>query len=138
MLVQLLCDRLAEATTERMHEDVRKKYWGYSTDERWTPQELLDEPYQGIRPAIGYPSLPDQSFNFLLEEVVRFSSIGIQLTESGAMMPHASVSGLIFAHPAARYFAIGKIDEQQLSDYAQRRGMKPDDIRKYLIANLNR
>jgi len=136
MLVQTLCDRLAEAATEKMHEEVRKKIWGYVPDEHLTIEELLVNKFQGIRPAVGYPSLPDLSVNFIIDELIDFSSIGIHLTENGMMVPHASVSGLIFAHPQSRYFAVGKIGDDQLSDYAQRRGMSTSDMRKFLAANL--
>ena len=91
LLVQTLTDRLAEAATEKMHEYVRKEAWGYAPDESLSIRELLIEDYQGIRPAVGYPSLPDQSVNFLLDELLGMKSIGITLTENGAMSPHASV-----------------------------------------------
>lgn len=136
LLVQTLADRLAEAATEKMHEYVRKVAWGYAPDEQLTIPELLLEKYQGIRPAVGYPSLPDQSVNFLLNELLQMEQIGISLTENGAMYPHATVCGLMFAHPASRYFVIGKIGEDQLKDYAQRRGMSLLDARKFLAANL--
>lgn len=136
LLVQTLSDRLAEAATEKMHEHVRKIAWGYAPDESLTIPELLVEAYQGIRPAVGYPSLPDQSVNFLLNELLDMKQIGITLTENGAMHPHASVCGLIFAHPAAEYFAVGKIGEDQLTDYARRRGMTIAEMRKFLGANL--
>lgn len=136
ILVQSLSDRLAEAATEKMHEYVRKHAWGYAKDENLTMAELLVEKYQGIRPAVGYPSLPDQTVNFLLNDLLNMSQIGITLTENGAMHPHASVCGLIFAHPASEYFAIGKIGIDQLNDYAQRRGMPVEVIRKFLAANL--
>lgn len=136
LLVQTLSDRLAEAATEKMHEHVRKVAWGYAPDENLTFAELLVEAYQGIRPAVGYPSLPDQSVNFLLNELLDMKQIGITLTENGAMHPHASVCGLIFAHPAAEYFAVGKIGEDQLTDYARRRGMTIAEMRKFLGANL--
>ena len=136
MMVQLLADRLAEAAAERMHEQVRKVYWGYAKDETLTIPELLVEKFQGIRPAIGYPSLPDTSVNFVLDEILDMKQIGIRLTESGAMKPHASVSGLMFSHPQARYFSIGKIGEDQLVDYARRRGLPIEVCRKFLAANL--
>lgn len=122
LLVQTLSDRLAEAATEKMHEYVRKEAWGYAKDEILSMPDLLVEKYQGIRPAVGYPSLPDQSINFLLDELLDMKQIGITLTENGAMYPHASVCGLMFAHPAAEYFSVGKIGEDQLEDYARRRG----------------
>lgn len=136
LLCQTLADRLAEASVEKMHEEIRQHYWGYSPDEQFTMKELFLEAYSGIRPAVGYPSLPDQSTNFDLDAWLDFSAIGIRLTETGAMLPHASVSGLILAHPQARYFAVGKIGEDQLADYARRKGKSPDEIRKYLTANL--
>lgn len=136
MLVQTLCDRLAEATAERLHRDIRTKYWGYAPDETLTPEECFAEQYRGIRPAAGYPSLPDLSINHVINEVLCMDEIGISLTENGMMHPHASVSGLLFAHPEARYFFIGRIDEEQLEDYAKRRGIPASDLRKYLIANL--
>lgn len=136
LLVQTLTDRLAEAATEKMHQYVRKEAWGYAPDESLSIPDLLVEKYQGIRPAVGYPSLPDQSVNFLLDALLDMKQIGITLTENGAMHPHASVCGLMLAHPASRYFAVGKIGEDQLDDYARRRGMPVSDMRKFLAANL--
>ncbi len=114
MLVQTLADRLAEATAEKLQE----------------------ETLPGLRPAVGYPSLPDQSINFLLDELLDMKQIGIHLTENGMMRPHASVSGLMIGHPAARYFSIGRIGDDQLADYAARRGMSIEEMRKFLAANL--
>lgn len=136
MLAQTLSDRLAEATAEKLHEDVRKKLWGYAPDENLSVKDLHNEKYQGIRPAVGYPSLPDQSINFLLDELLDMKQIGISLTENGMMKPHASVCGLMFAHPASHYFSIGKIGEDQLADYAARRGMSIEETKKFLAANL--
>ena len=136
LLVQTLSDRLAEAATEKMHEYVRKRAWGYVPDESLSIPDLLVEKYQGIRPAVGYPSLPDQSVNFILDELLDMKQIGITLTENGAMHPHASVCGMMLAHPASHYFAVGKIGEDQLEDYARRRGMPVNEMRKYLAANL--
>lgn len=136
MLSQTLADRLAEATAEKFHEDVRKKYWGYATDEQLTIKDILAERYQGIRPAVGYPSIPDTSMNFLLYELLDMKGIGINLTESGMMVPHASVSGFIFAHPQSRYFDLGKIDDEQLEDYAHRRNKPVEELRKYLASTL--
>lgn len=136
MMAQLLADRLAEAAAERVHEQVRKEYWGYAKDEQLTIAEMLVEKFQGIRPAVGYPSLPDTSLNFVLDEMLEMKQIGIRLTESGAMKPHASVSGLMLAHPEARYFNLGKIGEDQLRDYARRRGLPVEVLRKFLAANL--
>ena len=136
MLSQTLADRLAEATAEKFHEDVRKKYWGYAADEQLTIKDLLAERYQGIRPAVGYPSIPDTSMNFLLYELLDMKGIGINLTESGMMVPHASVSGFMFAHPQSRYFDLGKIDDDQLEDYARRRNKPVEELRKYLASTL--
>ena len=103
-----------------------------SKDEKLAIGDLLHCRYQGIRPAVGYPCLPDISLNFLLDSVLDLSRIGIDLTEHGMMIPHASVSGLMFSAPEARYFAIGSVSDDQLSDYARRRGMAPTEIRKYI------
>ena len=132
MLLQTLADRLAEAGAERLHEEVRKTIWGYAPDESLTISELHQEKFQGIRPAVGYPCLPDISINFLLEELVDFKSIGVALTEHGMMRPHASVSGLMLSLPQARYFSVGKIDEEQLHDYARRRNMPIEELKKYI------
>lgn len=137
MMAQLIADRLAEATAELMHERVRKFYWGYAADEHLTIKEMQAEKFQGTRPAVGYPSLPDTSVNFLLSDILHFSDIGIRLTESGAMKPHASVSGLMISHPQSHYFSIGKIDEAQLRDYARRRGIPEEIARRFLAANLS-
>lgn len=136
MMVQLLADRLAEAAAERMHEQVRKKWWGYAPDEHLTMDELHSERFVGIRPAVGYPSLPDTSVNFVIADMLGTKDIGIRLTESGAMKPHASVSGLMLAHPQARYFSVGKIGEDQLRDYARRRGIPVEVARRFLASNL--
>ena len=136
IIVQALSDRLAEAATEKMHEYVRKEVWGYAKDENLSMKDLMVEKYQGIRPAVGYPSLPDQSVNFLLDEVLDMKQIGIKLTENGAMYPHASVCGLMVSHTASQYFAVGKIGEDQWADYAQRRGKTVEEMKKFLAANL--
>ena len=136
MLLQTLTDRLAEATAEYLHEKVRKEYWGYAKDESLSIPDLYKVKYQGIRPAIGYPSLPDQLLNFTLDGLLDMSRIGVSLTENGAMYPHASVCGLMFAHPASQYFSVGKIGEDQLADYAGRRGKTVEEMRKFLAANL--
>lgn len=132
MMAQLLADRLAEATAEKMHQEVRTHYWGYAKEERLSMDDLHQERFQGIRPAVGYPSLPDASMNFLLDELLDMKRIGIRLTENGAMRPHASVSGLMIAHPQARYFAVGKIGEDQLKDYARRRRIPLELARKFM------
>lgn len=136
MMAQVLSDRLAEATVEKMHLEVRRHLWGYAPHEHLTMEQLHREEYQGIRPAVGYPSLPDVSVNFELDQLLTMSQIGIRLTESGMMTPHSSVSGLMFAHPQAHYFDLGKIDEEQLRDYARRRGIPVELIRRYLQSSL--
>lgn len=138
ILTQTLADRLAEATATVMHMQVRtdKKLWGYATGEKLSIEELLAEKNQGIRPAVGYPSLPDQSTIFAIDKLVDLGSIGITLTQNGAMTPHASVCGMMFAHPKAHYFAIGGITDEQLADYAQRRGESTENLKKFLTKNL--
>ena len=132
LLEQTLADRLAEAAAELGHEIVRKQIWAYAPNENLSIEELFAEHYQGKRPAVGYPSLPDQSLNFVLADILKFEDIGIRLTESGAMIPHASTSGLMIAHPKCCHFKVGTIGEDQLADYASRRGMTPDMIRKFI------
>lgn len=132
LLNQTLADRLAEATAEFMHEKVRKELWGFAPDENLSLEELFQEKYQGKRPAVGYPSMPDQSLNFLLANLLPFGSIGISLTETGAMRPHASTSGLILSHPATVHFSVGPVGEDQLRDYARRRGLPLEEMRKYI------
>lgn len=136
MLVKILSERLAEAAAEKMHQTLRTKIWGYAPDEKLSMKELLREEYQGIRPAVGYPSLPDISVSHLLNELIEMDRIGIRLTENGMMQPLASVCGLMFAHPASQYFSVGKISEEQVNDYALRRGKTPEEVKKYLISNL--
>lgn len=136
MMAQLLADRLAEAAAERMHEEVRKHYWGYAKDEHLSIHDMQLEKFVGIRPAVGYPSLPDTSMNFLLDDQLDMQQIGITFTESGAMRPHASVSGLMMDHAEAHYFNLGRIGVDQLEDYAKRRQMPVNEMRKFLIANL--
>lgn len=136
LLIKILSERLAEAAAEKVHLDIRKGAWGYAKDENLTIKELLREDYQGIRPAVGYPSLPDISVSHLLDSLIDMKRIGIRLTENGMMQPNASVCGLMFAHPASRYFSVGKIDEVQLADYARRRQLSTDVLRKYLSGNL--
>lgn len=136
ILIKTLSDRIAEATAEWLHYQVRKNYWGYAPDEKPDIDAMFKVKYQGIRPAIGYPSLPDQSIIFELDKLIDFNGIGIELTENGAMFPNASVCGLYFAHPASKYFMIGKIDENQLVDYARRRNKTPEEMKKWLAANF--
>lgn len=136
MLLQTLTDRLAEAVAEYLHEKVRKEYWGYAPDESLSVADLYRVKYQGIRPAVGYPSLPDQLLNYTLDNLLDMSQIGVRLTENGAMYPTATVSGLYFAHPASQYFMIGSIDEEQMKDYAARRNLSEAEARKLLSRNI--
>lgn len=135
MLAQTVADRLAEAAAEKLHHYVRTQYWGYAPDEALSIADMLAGRYQGIRPAAGYPSLPDMSINFVIDKVLGMGEIGIRLTESGMMQPHASVSGLMFAHPQARYFDVGSIGKDQLSDYARRRGLPLELVSRFLRRN---
>lgn len=132
LMAQTLADRLAEATAEKLHQQVRTHIWGYVPEENLSVDELFCGKYQGIRPAVGYPSMPDVCINFVLDSIIGMKQIGIQLTESGMMIPHASVSGLMLAHPEARYFDIGLIGDDQLLDYARRRGLPAEIIRKFV------
>ena len=138
LLAQTLADRLAEATATLLHKQVRtdNTLWGYSPDEELTLEELLAERNQGIRPAVGYPSLPDQSIIFTIDKLLQLREAGIELTDNGAMRPHASVCGLMIAHPAAQYFAVGKIDGEQLEDYAKRRGTTTAELARFLAKNI--
>jgi 5-methyltetrahydrofolate--homocysteine methyltransferase len=132
LLEQTLCDRLVEAASEYLHEKVRKEYWGYSPDESFTPDELLKAPYRGIRPASGYPVHPDISLNFLIDDLLNMNQIGVSLTPNGAIYPTASTAGMYIACPESDYFAIGKTDETQLADYAQRKDCSIEETKKWL------
>lgn len=138
LLAQTLADRLAEATATLLHKQVRtdNTLWGYSPDEELTLEDLLAERNQGIRPAVGYPSLPDQSIIFTIDKLLQLREAGIELTDNGAMRPHASVCGVMIAHPAAQYFAVGKIDGEQLEDYAERRGTTTAELTRFLAKNI--
>lgn len=136
LLAQVVSDRLAEASAERLHAQVRKTLWGYAPDETLRIEDMFHCQYQGIRPASGYPSLPDTSVNFEIDQLLDMKQIGIRLTESGMMTPHSSICGFMFAHPQARYFDLGKIGEDQLRDYAHRRGIPVEMMRKFLQSSL--
>ncbi len=138
IMLKALADRLAEAFAERMHEHVRKDLWGYAPDEQFTPEALNREEYRGIRPAPGYPACPDHSLKPTLFDLLdATSTTGITLTESFAMLPTAAVSGLYFGHPQSEYFGVARIGDDQVSDYAARRGLNLDRARQYLRPNLN-
>jgi 5-methyltetrahydrofolate--homocysteine methyltransferase len=136
LLLQTLTDRMAEACAEYLHEKVRKEYWGYAAGESLPLAEMFKAKYQGIRPAVGYPSLPDQRQIFTLDRLLHLDRIKVSLTENGAMTPLASVAGFYFAHPQCRYFMIGRITDEQLQDYAARRQEPVAVIRKFLSKNL--
>jgi len=124
ILVKALADRIAEALAERTHADVRRRLWGYAPDEPFAPQELIGEPYRGIRPAPGYPSQPDHSEKVTIFELLDAEArVGVALTESYSMWPGSSVSGLYFAHPEAKYFAVGRVQRDQVESYAERKGL---------------
>jgi len=133
IMTRALSDRLAEALAEKMHERVRKEYWGYAAHENLGQEQILREKFQGIRPAPGYPACPDHTEKGPLFELLDVEkSIGISLTESFAMIPAASVCGWYFSHPRAKYFAVGLIDKDQIQDYAQRKNRPPADIERWL------
>ena len=132
MLLQTVADRLVEAATECVHARVRKELWGYASEENENPENLLRQYYQGVRPAVGYPSLPDQSVIFQLDRLLDLSEIDVSLTENGAMSPASSICGLMLAHPESRYFVIGEIGDDQRADYAQRKGFTKEEMNKFL------
>ncbi len=137
IMAEALADRLAEAFAECLHKRVRDQ-WGYGRSETFTPAELIQEKYRGIRPAAGYPASPDHTEKGTLWRLLDVqASTGMQITESYAMWPGSSVSGLYFAHPEARYFSLGKIDRDQVADYAQRKGMTVAEVERWLGQNLN-
>ena len=137
IMIKAIADRLAEAFAERMHELVRKEYWGYASNENLSSEDLIKEEYQGIRPAPGYPACPDHTekrtlFNLLDAE----NKIGLHLTENFAMYPAAAVSGFYFAHPQSKYFGLGKIAKDQVEEYAKRKGESVEWVEKWLAPNL--
>ena len=137
ILLKALADRLAEAFAERMHERVRKEFWGYATAENLTNKELIKEGYRGIRPAPGYPACPDHTEKGILWNLIDpEANAGISITESYAMLPTASVSGFYFSHPEARYFGIGKLGRDQVADYARRKGLSVQDAERWLAPVL--
>jgi len=138
ILSQALADRLAEAFAEHMHERVRKEFWAYAADENLSSQELIEEKYQGIRPAPGYPAQPDHTEKVALFKLLDAEEkIGVKLTESYAMWPGASVSGLYFSHPQSEYFGVGKIERDQVVEYAKRKGMDLKVMERWLAPILN-
>lgn len=137
LLLKSILDRLAEAATEWLHCEIRRQYWGFASDENISIKDMFAVRYRSIRPAVGYPSIPDQTVNFLLNnDLLHSEEIGVELTENGVMLPNASVSGFIIAHPEAKYFNIGGILADQLEIYTRHRGLDKDTLRKFLSANL--
>ena len=137
ILAQALADRLAEAFAERMHERVRKEFWGYAGDEGLSNDDMIAEKYRGIRPAPGYPACPDHTEKATLFQLLKpTENVGITLTESFAMWPSAAVSGWYFSHPEARYFGVGRIERDQVADYASRKGMELAVMERWLAPNL--
>jgi 5-methyltetrahydrofolate--homocysteine methyltransferase len=138
ILLKALSDRLAESFAERMHQRVRTEYWGYAADEKLTNEELIEEKYRGIRPAPGYPAQPDHTEKGTLFSLLDAEAqIGVSITESYAMWPGASVSGLYFSHPESAYFGVGRIDRDQVEDYAKRKGWTVGECEKWLAPNLS-
>jgi 5-methyltetrahydrofolate--homocysteine methyltransferase len=138
ILAKALADRLAEAFAERLHERVRKEFWGYARDESLDNSGLIHEKYQGIRPAPGYPACPDHTEKRTLFDLLQAeANAGISLTESFAMLPAAAVSGYYFWHPQAQYFGVGKVERDQVEDYARRKGMDVPTVERWLAPNLN-
>jgi 5-methyltetrahydrofolate--homocysteine methyltransferase len=138
ILAKALADRLAEAFAERLHERVRREYWAYAPDEVLDNTDLIRERYQGIRPAPGYPACPDHTEKRALFDLLRAeTNAGITLTESYAMLPTAAVSGYYFWHPQSQYFGVGKIERDQVEDYARRKGMDVATMERWLAPNLN-
>jgi len=133
-MTKALADRLAEALAEKLHRDVRREW--YAKDEALSSDELIAEKYRGIRPAPGYPACPDHTEKGTLFTLLGAEKLGIHLTESFAMTPAASVSGFYFAHPQAKYFAVGKIGRDQVEDYARRKRLSVEEIERWLAPNL--
>jgi 5-methyltetrahydrofolate--homocysteine methyltransferase len=137
ILVKALADRLAEAFAERLHERVRKEFWGYARDESLPNDALIREQYQGIRPAPGYPACPDHTEKATIFRLLDApGQAGITLTENFAMSPASSVAGYYFWHPEARYFGVGRIGRDQVADYARRKGMDLAAVQRWLAPNL--
>jgi 5-methyltetrahydrofolate--homocysteine methyltransferase len=137
IMAEALADRLAEAFAECLHKRVRDE-WGYGRDEKFSIPEIIQEKYRGIRPAAGYPACPDHTEKATLWRLLDVEhNTGMQITESFAMWPGSSVSGLYFAHPESRYFSLGKIDRDQVEDYHVRKNMSVAEIERWLSPNLN-
>ena len=137
IMLKAIADRLAEALTEYMHEKIRKEIWGYAAAEQFENKDLIDEKYQGIRPAPGYTACPDHTEKLKIFELLNAEkNIGVSLTESMAMSPNATVSGYYFAHSDSKYFSVGKVQNDQIEDYAKRKNMSKEKIVKWLQSNI--
>merc|ERR1711862_749853 len=138
MGAEALADRLAEAIAEVLHQRVRKDLWGYASDESLSLNDLLKVKYDGIRPAPGYPSQPDHTEKLTMWNVIKAKELaGIELSDSLSMMPAASVSALVFAHPKSSYFAVGEVSKDQIESYSNRKGQELDTTERWLAPNLN-
>jgi 5-methyltetrahydrofolate--homocysteine methyltransferase len=137
IMLKSLADRLAEAFAEHLHERVRTDLWGYAPNEHLSNEALIKEAYSGIRPAPGYPACPEHTVKADMFKALQAEEIGMQLTESFAMFPGAAVSGFYFAHPEAKYFVVGKIGDDQVTDMATRRGVAKEDVERWLAPNLS-
>jgi 5-methyltetrahydrofolate--homocysteine methyltransferase len=136
IMLKALADRFAEAFAEYLHERVRKDLWGYASDEKFAATELIAESYRGIRPAPGYPACPEHTVKQDMFRILECEDIGMSLTESYAMFPGAAVSGFYFSHPESKYFSVGKIGTDQLTDMAKRRGVSAEQLQSWLAPNL--
>jgi 5-methyltetrahydrofolate--homocysteine methyltransferase len=137
IMVKALADRLAEAFAERLHQRVRNEFWGYAAGETFSNEQLIAEKYLGIRPAPGYPAQPDHTEKGMLFKLLNSVRIGVELTESFAMWPGAAVCGLYFSHPQSAYFGVGKIERDQVEDYARRKGWTVSECERWLAPILN-
>ena len=138
ILLKALADRLAEAFAELLHLRIRREFWGYASDETLSVEQLVNEDYRGIRPAPGYPAQPDHTEKATLFELLGAERrAGVKLTESYAMWPGSSVSGLYLAHPEAHYFGVAKVERDQVEDYARRKGMEIAEAERWLAPILN-
>jgi 5-methyltetrahydrofolate--homocysteine methyltransferase len=138
ILLKSLADRLAEAFAERLHQRVRREFWGYASDETLDNDSLIDEKYRGIRPAPGYPACPEHSEKATLFRLLDAErNAGVKLTESFAMYPAAAVSGYYFSHPQSQYFVVGRVSKEQVEDYARRKGVSLSQAERWLASNLD-
>ncbi|HEU0067358.1 MAG TPA: vitamin B12 dependent-methionine synthase activation domain-containing protein, partial [Sphingomonas sp.] len=138
ILLKALADRLAEAFAEALHAHVRRDLWGYAREEQLTNEALIREQYRGIRPAPGYPACPEHSLKAILFDLLGAEeAVGLELTESFAMLPTAAVSGFYFGHAQAEYFGVARIGQDQVAEYAVRRGVDPKQAERWLRPNLD-